>query len=459
MNDFIKKLTFLKTLRGRLSLWYFGSTLLVFLILTITLSSLLWITLHNQIDHHLLTVINEARQVVENYRGTEREELLRNLVSTQGMTVVLLSPDGAPLLQTNSPDLAVISEHQIQQVVISGKIAVTEPAHFTAGDVRFAVATVMESGGKGILAVGYSVGIVERTFGQIVLITSLAVVVLLFPISYVGHKILKKNLYPLENIARSAKEITTSRSLSLRVNPGHSTLELKQIAKAFNEMLKRLQNIFKKEHQFFSDAAHALKTPLAVVRTQLENLSSVKSNDKRKLIKSLDDAADVVNDLLFISRIETQGVRKHKKILLSDVMNEFVEITKTLGTEKKLAVKATIASGVSVYADKRLLRRAIGNVIQNAVLYSKRGGKIDITLKRNKKNKGSEVVVRDSGVGISKKDLPRVLDRFYRGKLATRTSGSGLGLAITKAVMDSIGGKIQIKSKIGKFTKVKLIFP
>ncbi len=171
MNISKNKFAVLKTLRGRLTLWYLTSTLFVFLVLSVTLSSLLWITLHNQIDHHLLTVVNEARQVVENYQGVEREELLRNLVSTQGMTVVLLSPDGAPLLQTNSPDLAVISEHQIQQVVSSGKIAITKPVHFTAGEVRFSVTPVMESGGKGTLAVGYSLRIIEHTFVRIVTIT------------------------------------------------------------------------------------------------------------------------------------------------------------------------------------------------------------------------------------------------------------------------------------------------
>lgn len=452
------KLTFLKTLRGRLGMWYFGSTLFVFFVLSITLSSLLWITLNKQIDHHLLTVINEARQIVENNQGVQREELLRNLVSTQGMTVVLLSPDGAPLLQTNSPDLAVISQHQIQQVVTSGKIAITEPARFTTGEMRFSTIPVMEGGGRGTLAVGYSIRIIEHTFWTIVAITAFAVIILLLPLNYVGYKLLNKYLSPLETIVNASGRVANTKSLSLRISSKNMTTELKVIAKAFNQMLGKLQSVFLKERQFFSDAAHALKTPLAVLRSQVEDLSLTKVS-KKKVLGSIDNVADTIQDLLLISRIETQGEMKFSKVLLSDVMNEFVELTKTLGSEKKLSIKAKIQPNISVYADKRLLRRAIINVIQNAVTYSKNKGEIYLELVKNLKTKKIRIIVKDTGLGIAKKDQARVFDRFYRGKNKKVVKGSGLGLAITKAIIESIGGKVVVRSRHGKGTEVKIVVP
>lgn len=451
------RLKFLQTLRGRLSLWYFGSTLFVFLVFSITLSSILWITLHSQINHHLLTVINEARQIVENNQGVEREGLLRNLVSTQGMTVVLLSPDGAPLLQTNSPDLATISEHQIQQVISSGKVAITEPAFFTAGGVRFSTVPVMESGGRGTLAVGYSIRIIEHTFVKIVAITALAVIILLLPLNYVGYKLLNNYLSPLETIVNASGRVANTKSLSLRVPSKNMTNELKVIAKAFNQMLSKLQKVFQKEHQFFSDTAHALKTPLTVLRSQVEDLPGSNVNEKKTLFKSIDDLAEVIGDLLLISRIETKGDIKKDTFSLTNVMNEFVELTKTLGSEKQLSVKANIKSNISVRADKRLLRRAVINVIQNAVVYSKNKGEIYLELVKNSKTRKIEIIVKDTGLGIAKADLSSVFDRFYRGKTKADTKGSGLGLAITKAVVEGMGGRVLARPRSGKGTEVKII--
>jgi hypothetical protein len=151
------------TLRGRLTLWYVMSVGLIIILFLLAVGGLFWITLQDQIDHHVHIAVNEAKQIVENYRGKERDDLIRNLVSARGMTVVVLSPDGSPILETNSPDIALVTEHQLQKILTASSLYDSTPTHFTENNIRFAAMPATVSAGKGIVAVGYSTQILYAT--------------------------------------------------------------------------------------------------------------------------------------------------------------------------------------------------------------------------------------------------------------------------------------------------------
>src|SRR3989344_7510294 len=124
-NRILQKMT--NTLRGRLTLWYVASVGVIVLLLLLSVSGLFWVTLQDQIDHHVHIAVNEAKQVVENYTGEERDSLIKNLVSARGMTVVVLSPDGSPILETNSPDIAIVTEHQLQKILTASSLYDASP--------------------------------------------------------------------------------------------------------------------------------------------------------------------------------------------------------------------------------------------------------------------------------------------------------------------------------------------
>lgn len=447
----------LPTLRSRLTLLYITSTIGVFLLLSVLFSGLLWVALHNQIDHHIHIVTTQAEQVVNNFDGTEEEMLLNNLVQMGGMSVLVVSNNGEVILEKKSPDITSLNSSEIQEIRVESEKIGHHPIHFTIHGQRFGSATVLVNGEPALLAVGYSTKILKDTFYQMVGIV-LGVIIFTLPLlTYFGYRLLKRYLHPLEVIAETAQQINHPKKLSNRVTGLPLTREISTIVTSFNGMLGRLETIFTSEHEFFSDAAHTLKTPLAVLRAKVEGLNKESDAKKQEMIQVIDSAVDTVQDLLLLSRIETGTDGSLKKIDMSSIVNELVELAESLAQEKKVIVNKNIQTDIKITADERLIKKALGNVVHNAVQYVDERGGIHLTLKTEGKN--IVFMMTNSGSGIHLDELGHVFERFYRGSNSRDNSrGSGLGLAITKAVVESIKGKVEISSDNLK-TSVKLVIP
>lgn len=440
-----------KTLRGRLSLWYIATVGFIILSFLSAVSVLFWFTLEGQIDHHIHITVNEAHQIVQDYKGEERNTLIKNLVSAQGMTVIVLSPDGSAVLETNSPDIALTTEHQLQKLLLNTALQETTPKHFTESNIRFAALPVQVDAGKGLVAVGYSTQVLYSTFYKMLWIVLGVFIFLVLPITYIAHKLLKNQLRPLEKIASQAKQITSTSQLSKKIEIEDTTEELQTITKALNTMLEKLDGIFRNEHEFFSDAAHTLKTPLAVLRSQVENLV-IGQSLKKEILATIDSANDTIKDLLFLSKIGTKNPT-NTSFSLSTLLKNLTELATALGETNQLKVSSNIVEDIFFKGDEKLFQRALSNVIHNAVVYNRPKGIIDIAL--YKQHDKIIITVRDTGMGISKNDQPQIFHRFSRGR-NTKHKGSGLGLAITKSVIESSGGKLALKSTLNKGTTVTI---
>lgn len=443
-----------RTLRGRVSLWYLCSVAVIIIVFLVVMGSLFWLTLQNQIDHHIHIAVNEASEIVQNYRGREREDLLKNLVSAQGMTVIVLSADGSPILETNSPDVAAVTEHQLQKILASSNFFATEPLHFTESHIRFAAMPVQTSAGKGVLAVGYSTQILFATFARMMLIVVGIVAFLVVPITGLTYLVLKRQLLPLEQIAEQTKQVSDSKALAKRIRLSADTEEISIIQAAFNNMLSRLEAWFSREQQFFSDATHTLKTPLAVLKSQIEN-NPLSRRQQNELLATITAANDTVQDLLLLATVGST-LQTVQRISLSKLVQDLAELAHTLGEEKKLRVSTDISPGITIRADKKLLQRALGNLVQNAVTYNRPQGKINITLQRGQKK--LRITITDTGIGISKKEQSKIFSRFFRGS-KNSVAGSGLGLAISKAVIEDLGGQIRLQSQPKRGSSFTVILP
>ena len=451
INKFKQKIMY--TLRGRLSLWYISTTIIIFSLFSLLIGILFWVTIQSQVDHHIRIVVNEAKDIVSQYTGKERDDLIKNLVSAQGMTVVVLSPDGAPVLETNSPDTSAVTEHQLQRIIALRANNNDTPIHFTQENVRFAATSIQFRSGNGVVAVGYSTKIFTETYYRLFIIIILSIILLVLPTTYVGYILLKKQLTPLEKIAQETKYIVDTSSLYKRIMVDTSIKELGTIQKAFNSMISRLEDIFLNERDFFLDAAHTLKTPLAVLRSQIET-TKLKSKKQDELLQTIDHANDIIQDLLYLTKIGNINTQ-HSRVSVRNIVLDLSELATTLGEEKDLHISTHIQEGVFINGNKNLLLRALSNIVINAVSYNQNGGNIAISLIENKKV--TTIAVKDTGIGIPKTEIKKVFSRFFRGSNAT-SGGSGLGLPITKAVIESHGGKISINSKLNKGTIIKITF-
>jgi signal transduction histidine kinase len=444
-----------KTIRGKLLLWFISTTTLTFLLLGAMVSLVIWRVLHDQIDHHLHTVITEARQVVTGFPVPERNDLLESFVMQQGMTVTILNPDGKPQLQTNSPDIAALSEQAMQQLLQNTPVNSHIPVHFNINQMRFATIPVVLPEGNGLLAIGYSLSIVEQTFGNIIAIIIIMLIVSLVLTTYGIRNLLSKHLQPLEAIADKTNLINHSGNLSLRIPTVTDTAELKTLSTSINNMLDRLENFFKTEHQFFSDTAHTLKTPMAIIRAYIDN--SPDSREKDHLTNLVDQTNEIIADLILLSRMNSLEPVSRKNFSLTKLMTSLTEISDTLAEDKNLLVDSYIQPHINLYANEALIKRALSNLVHNSINYTPAQGGIKIELKR--KADKAVITITDSGVGIPKRERSQIFKRFYRGSNVRKVKGTGLGLAISKAIITQSGGSIKIHSRLHHGTTVTVILP
>jgi len=442
---------FSKTLRGRLSFWYLATVGFIMLSFLLAISILFWFTLQDQIDHHIHITVNEAHQIVQDYKDEERNTLIKNLVSAQGMTVIVLSPDGSAVLETNSPDIAITTEHQLQKLLLNTTLQETTPKHFTKSNIRFAALPVQVDAGKGVVAVGYSTRVLYSTFYKMLWIVLGVFVFLVLPITYIAHKLLKNQLRPLEQISSQAKQITSTLQLSKKIEIEDTTEELQTITNALNTMLEKLDGIFKNEHEFFSDVAHTLKTPLAILWSQVENMP-ITQKQRDEILTTIDKAKDTIQDLLFLSKIETIA-QTATNFSLSVLVSDLTELATTLGESNGLKVTSNIEKDVQFKGDRKLFQRALSNIVHNSVIYNSRNGGIDIAL--YKRHNKIIITVSDTGIGISKKEQSQIFNRFFRGS-NIKHKGSGLGLAIAKSVIENAGGNLTLESSLNKSTTITI---
>ena len=277
-----------------------------------------------------------------------------------------------------------------------------------------------------------------------------------------GFLLVKRGLRQVWRLADQARNVT-AHNLAVRLDAATAPAELLVLADAFNAVLDRLQKSFEHLSQFSADLAHDMRTPLnnLMVQTQVA-LSQPRSNEEyQNLLSSnheeFERLARMVESMLFLARAD------HEEILLSTerldankALEQIAEYFEAPAAEAGIGIKVR-ASG-TVLADLHLLRRAVNNLVANAVRYTPKGG--TIRLEASAGGGGMRIAVINPGVGVSTADLPRLFDRFYRAD-SSRSSAArsaGLGLAIVRSIMTLHRGRVSASSEQG-LTRFELFFP
>jgi two-component system heavy metal sensor histidine kinase CusS len=280
-----------------------------------------------------------------------------------------------------------------------------------------------------------------------------------------GYRIARRGVRPVEQIAAAARRIRSS-TLHERIASSDFPAELLDLAITFNEMLDRLKDAFERLARFSADIAHELRTPLSNLQGEFEvALSRARSPEEYQEILSsgLEEIARLsrlIESLRFLARAENPRSRIHREPLDAGselrAVREFYDAAAseagvTLGVEASVPLPAEL--------DRTLFRRALGNLVENALAHTPHGGSVALSGKCD--NGALEVVVSDTGRGIPPEHLWRVFDRFYRvdPSRTTATGGMGLGLAIVKSIAELHGGSARLKSEEGRGTRVTLRFP
>jgi len=300
-----------------------------------------------------------------------------------------------------------------------------------------------------------------RAFRQTLIILGVTSLAAVFLISWATAS---GALRPISRMIESAQSIARSRDFSHRVDDLSRQDELHDLASAFNEMLVGLEESYKAQQRFVSDASHELRAPLTAIQANLELLQRQRNLSVSDQQEALEEASReahrltrLVADLLALARADSGLSLQHKPVELDRIVLEAVAEARHLADGHKVEVEN--AEAVVVEGDEDRLKQLFVILLDNAIKYTPPGGRVSV--KMDKQNSNALIRVKDSGVGIPPEALSHVFDRFYRADPARRRdpAGTGLGLAIGRWIVQQHGGNIQIESQPGQGTTVIISLP
>ena len=298
------------------------------------------------------------------------------------------------------------------------------------------------------------------------LVLLFSVPILLLVASAGGYWLSRKAIAPVGEIARAAQSIS-EHELSKRLPILQTGDELQSLSETLNEMFGRLERAFKRVTQFTADASHELRTPVALMRTRTEvALRKQRSEaDYRETIirihQELERTSALIENLMTLARADSgSDPLQVAPTNLNEILLEISEPARLLAEGKSLGYQQRLPeTPVCVNGNAASLRRLFLILIDNAVKYTSREGRISVVLDASD---GAAVTeIRDTGVGISPTDIPHIFERFYRADASRsrESGGTGLGLSIAQWIAEAHRGKISVVSKVGEGSVFRVQIP
>ncbi|MDD3845061.1 MAG: ATP-binding protein [Syntrophorhabdaceae bacterium] len=458
---------FRNTLAFRLTLWYAGifavSSFVAFLLFYMLVTSVV----RGRMDQELMS---QARRYVV-LASTEGLEEARKaaVVESQAAGVRkvffrMLYSDGVAFSSSNMSYWKDIGIHlsAIRQLV-EGADHVFETMDLPERGDEVRILYVMLGPGI-ILQIGEAVEESSRfleAFRRIFIVTMAFLIILA---AGIGWFMARRAVSGVEAVTRTAREISAG-TLGQRVPVKRRGDEIDQLAVTFNEMLDRIEVLVKEMREMSDNIAHDLKSPITRIRGAAEVTLGTSGtmeefeNMAASTIEECDRLLDTINTMLMISRTES-GVDRppQERINAAELVREACDLYEPAASDKGLILTCEIEEGVYVAGDKRMIRRMIANLIDNAIKYTASGGTVDVRLFHDVADRVS-LTVSDSGTGISPEDLPRIFDRFYRGDRSRSETGLGLGLSLARAIARAHGGDITVTSAPDKGSTFTVTLP
>jgi signal transduction histidine kinase len=282
---------------------------------------------------------------------------------------------------------------------------------------------------------------------------SILVISLIIVSAGIGWLLARRATIDMQKVTETAEEISKG-AYDRRVQLKGRVKEIERLGAAFNRMLDRIQSLLKSMKEINNNIAHDLRSPLARIRGIAEmSLLKEKSIDAYKdmavsTIEECDTLIGMINTMLDITEVEAgvNGVKVEEFDLVA-LIQKACELFRPLAEEKKINLKTDLPeSPLTMMSDRKKMQRIVTNLIENAIKYTLPGGTVAVSTAAQ----DGEVRIdfKDTGLGISEKDLPHIFERFYRCDRSRSQDGVGLGLSLVKAYTESMNGTIHVESAL-----------
>ena len=448
----MKRITSIKT---RITIWY---TTLMFVLVLVVLSLVGGLSYQLSIDSVEKDVILQVTQVKENL--SKRQPGVFEIVDNKEefKNVSIYEIDGKYLVGQYNYDVVNIpfEEGIPRRENIDGK-------EYIVYDMRTPGPPNMRGGFwiRGVESVNSTM-----LLGRSAIVIMLVLIPLILLLTALGgYYITKRAFRPINNIVKTANDISAQKDISRRIEitPDAKEDELHHLSLTLNKMLDKIENLIMQEKQFTSDASHELRTPISVILAQGEYLLDIAKDEKEKelaqtIVDKSKQVSKLVSRLLLLARIDQHRQKFNKeKVDLSVIVDVAVDSMKELASQKEILLFSNVAEGTIVDADEALLLSAITNLISNGIKYGNKSGHVAVSASRI--GDRTEIIVADNGVGISEEDIDKIWTRFYRVDDVRNDEygSSGLGLPMVKSIIELHGGEIAVKSNPGCGTEFRII--
>ena len=278
-----------------------------------------------------------------------------------------------------------------------------------------------------------------------------------------GYLLTHSALRPLRELTATVRAILGTGHMSARVpvrQPGDALGELSGL---FNAMLDRIEGLIGAMRGSLDNVAHDLRTPLMRLRGRAE--SALESGDEEagrealaECIEESDRVVSMLEILMDISEAETGTLRLQKeRVDLREVVRDAIDLYGDVAEDRGVALQAGTPGEVCARADRSRLRQVAANLLDNAIKYTPRGGRVELAALRE--GREAVLVVRDTGAGIPPGDQPRIFDRLFRGDRSRSERGLGLGLSLVRAIVQAHDGRVTVESAPGRGSTFSVRLP
>lgn len=305
---------------------------------------------------------------------------------------------------------------------------------------------------------------IEETTSRIYWFSIIAFILVVTIGGMCTYFVLNNALIPIVELNKNIKKINED-NLNSNLSIKGANDEIKELTISFNKMIAKLENAFASQKRFNSSVAHELKTPLAVIKTNIDvlkssNCKSLEEYDKTLAVveKSILKMNLIIETLLDIIRQENAPL--NEIVSIDEILEDIVDDLSIIANKKNIKLKLNSYNIKNkIKGNEIMLYRAFYNVIENSIKYNKINGSIDILCYQDLNT--IEVKVIDTGSGIKEEDYDEIFKPFYRceGINSYSKNGIGLGLSLTQSVIKLHGGEINVKSKLNEGTEFTFILP
>ena len=459
------------SIRVRLTIWYVG----VLAVLLVAFDLLVYSVLGFGLQAEAERTIQGRTQVVATYIREENDPLFLlvsglvklpqvDVFSSPGVYVQIVWSDGSVVSRSENlgEQQLPINKESLDRVL---RDDVTQET-VSIGTSRLLLhSEPLEIGGQivGAIQVGQSLQEMDQTLRFTAYLLTVSSLITVCIAAVIGYLLARSALRPVDEMTRSALEISRTSNLQQRLEVAGQD-ELGRLAATFNELLDRLEVLFKTQERFVADVSHELRTPLTAIQGNIDLLKKWAGQNEEIRQEALEiiqeetaRMARLAADLLLLAQADA-GIRLElKPVELDTLLLEVYRHARMLADGRD--IKLGHEDQAIVMGDADRLKQLLLNLVNNAVTYTPPGGEIVLMLYREPE--WTRVVVKDNGVGIPEEDLPHIFDRFYRVDRARsdRKAGTGLGLSIARWVAEAHSGNLTVQSEEGYGTAFTLWLP